>query len=109
MLVLQILQHVLKLNLPKEILEEAVERALMPGQSSGGANSVKEILSNQVFLEFKNSAFLQLMFNLLLKSRDSIYQKNVNEKPFVSSVINEIQRSIRILFTQGEERNQELR
>ena len=107
-LIQKILQNILKLDLPQQILDTAVKQAQKPIKITSGPNEVEKLLATQTTIKFQGSPFLQLLFNRLEKSRKTFYQANSSEQPGLNSVIQETVRTIRTLYTEGT-KNADLR
>ena len=59
-------------------------------------------------LNIEKSSFLRFLFNRLENSRRAMTKASKTERPGINSVLGEIVRTVRVLFTDGE-KNQGLR
>ena len=113
-IVQKIFQAILKLDIPKEILDEAVRLAAAAKYEGRQTRSkVAKLLaggtkSKQSSLDFSESPFLQLIFNRIEKSRRALYNENKKLMKGEDSVLQESIRTIRVLYSDPE-RNQGLR
>ena len=89
----KILQNMLKSNLVTEdVLEEAVRIA---SQFDG---PVYDILATKRVLTFKNSRFLQLIFNQVLNSKEFLYRFSFDNTSRVSCAIAETLRTVKTIL-----------
>ena len=94
----------MSLDLPKDVLDEAVRRA-MESQPIEGAKMprlVKEILDTSSGLDLSGSLFLQFMYNRLEISRQAQYDADKAEKYGSGTVLNQLVRTIRVLYTETD-------
>ena len=68
LIVLKIIENLVRINLPNELFSEAVQ--LITQKPSG---IVSKIIASQTKVNFKNSRFLQFMYNYLLVVRSFIF------------------------------------
>jgi len=73
-LIQKILQQILKLDLPQEILDESVRLAKSQDSLKATPNQVYKLLLKESSLNLEKSAFLKLIFNRLEKSRKALYK-----------------------------------
>ena len=113
-IVQKIFQAILKLDIPKEILDEAVRLAATTKYEGRQTRSkIAKLLaggtkSKQSSLDFSESPFLQLIFSRIEKSRRALYTEKKKLMKGENSVLQESIRTIRALYTDPE-RNQGLR
>ena len=86
-LIQKIFQQIIKLDLPKSILDESVRLAQQQKKDGKRTNKVAKILQRESSLDFSGSLFLQFLFNRLEKSRKALYDKSKAEKFGLNSVV----------------------
>ena len=104
-LIQRMLQSILKLDLPQEVLDAAVKAASQRAPGAQKANHVERILDFEASIQMEGSIFLQFLFNRLEQSRAALYLVGGRDKPGVNSVIAESVRTIRTLYTEGRKNN----
>jgi len=71
-------------------------------------NKVARLLLKNSALSIEQSPFLKFLFNRVESSRRALHKASKAEKPGLNSVLNEIVRTVRVLFTDSD-RNEGLR
>ena len=93
----RIFQRVIRLDLPKESLEEAVRRAFARGQGQ-----VHDILSSKTCFHFQDSLFLQLLCNRVQLGRELQYGRATSDNQDLHSVVTETIRTITVISADGK-------
>ena len=104
-LIQRMLQSILKLDLPQEVLDAAVKAASQRAPGAQKANQVERILDFEASIQMEGSIFLQFLFNRLEQSRAALYLVGGRDKPGLNSVIAESVRTVRTLYTEGRKNN----
>ena len=71
-------------------------------------NRVARLLLKNSALSIEKSPFLKFLFSRLENSRLALFKASKAEKPGLNSVLNEVVRTVRVLFT-ASDRNEGLR
>jgi len=77
--VFRILQHILRLGLPQEILDQAVNMAKQQDDIKAAPNKVAKILLKNSALSIEKSPFLKFLFNRLENSRRALSKASRSE------------------------------
>ena len=104
----RVLQQILRLDLPREILDQSVVLAKEQTDIKAKPNKVATLLLKSSALSFDKSPFLKFLFSRLEVSRRALFKASKAEQPGLNSVLSEVSRTIRVIFTDAD-RNVELR
>ena len=104
-LIQRMLQSIIKLNLPPEILDDSTKKAQNASTDSEHPCKVLSILDMENNFQIDGSIFIQFLFNRLTKSRKTLYTGGMNDQFAINSVLSESVRTVRTFFTEGEGNN----
>jgi len=102
--VLKVLQNLIKLDIPVEIFEHAVELCNSDSEDSA-TREVRRILDISSCVDFKDCHFLRLLFNYLLDSRSVMWFEDRSTQQGQYAVTNELAKTFRVVFQYGDDKN----